>query len=95
MKLRQFFTLLITTLLAILVIVIIWTQIVPEYQAKAEIFVSPVILRLVFDTEDTGLIPLYSSFINVQISIITSQAVLKMVLDQREVQNTNWYKNLS
>ena len=86
------------TLLAVFVLVAapaiaaIWIQVVPEYQAKAEVQVRPIIPYLVFRTEDSGMIPLYSSFLNTQVSIMRSLVVLQRVLDQQEVQETQWYK---
>jgi len=71
----------------------IWTQIVPKYQARGEVRVRPIIQQLVFRTEDNGMIPLYSSFVNTQVAIIRSQTVLQRVLDRKEdVQNTQWFK---
>lgn len=75
------------------IIAAVWTQIVPQYQARAEIRVRPIIPRLVFRTEDNGLIPLYDSFVNTQVSVIRGQKVLQRVLDQNEVRETQWYKN--
>jgi len=79
-------------LMAALVIVAIWTQIIPEYRTEAEIRVQPIIPHLVFQTEDNGMIPLYESFVNTQVSIMRSMIVLQRVLDQSEVQGTKWYK---
>ena len=70
----------------------IWTQVVPEYRARAQVQVRPIIPYLVFRTEDSGMIPLYSSFVNTQVSIIESLVVLQRALDQQEVQETQWYK---
>jgi len=70
----------------------IWTLVVPKYRAQAELRVRPIIPYLVFQTEDSGKIPLYDSFVNTQVSIIMSSAVLQRVLDQSEVQETIWYK---
>ncbi len=86
------------TLLVIFVLVaapaiaVIWTQVVLEYRARAEIRVRPIIPYLVFRTEDSGMIPLYSSFVNTQVSIIKGFVVLQRALDQQEVQETQWYK---
>lgn len=71
---------------------IIWTQIVPKYQARAEVRVRPIIPYLVFRTDDNGMIPLYNSFLNTQVSIIRSLTVLQRVLEQQEIQKTQWYK---
>ena len=86
------------TILAIFVlaaapaITAIWTQVVPKYQARAELRVRPIIPYLVFRTEDSGMIPLYQSFVNTQVSIMRSLPVLQRVLDQQEIQETQWYK---
>ncbi|MGB2819589.1 MAG: polysaccharide biosynthesis tyrosine autokinase [Phycisphaerae bacterium] len=73
-------------------IVSIWMLVVPEYQARAEVRVRPIIPRLVFSTEDNGLIPLYQSFMNTQVSIMRSPTVLQRVLDQQDVRQTRWYR---
>ena len=86
------------TILAVFVLVAapmiaaIWTQVIPKYQARAEVRVRPIIPYLVFRTEDSGMIPLYSSFVNTQVSIMRSLTILQRVLDQQEVQETQWYK---
>jgi succinoglycan biosynthesis transport protein ExoP len=71
----------------------IWTQIKPVYSARAELRIRPIIPHIVFRTEDNGMIPLYDSFINTQVSIIKSTRVLQRVLDQKEVQETQWYRS--
>jgi len=78
-------------LMAALVIAAIWTQIIPEYKAEAEVRIRPVIPRLVFRSEDNGMIPLYESFVNTHVSIMRGSTVLQRVLDQQEVQETQWY----
>ncbi len=72
-------------------IAVIWTQIVPQYKARAEVRIRPIIPRLVFRTEDNGQIPFYESFVNTQVSMIRSLTVLQCVLDRPEVQQTDWY----
>jgi len=87
------------TILAIFVLVTapmiaaVWTQVIPKYRARAELRARPFIPFLVFRTEDTGAVPFYSSFVNTQVSIMRSLSVLQRVLDQQEVQQTQWYKN--
>jgi succinoglycan biosynthesis transport protein ExoP len=71
----------------------IWTLIVPKYRARAEVRVRPIIPFLVFRTEDSGMIPLYSSFLNTQVSIIRGLTVLQRVLDRSEIQQTQWYRS--
>jgi uncharacterized protein involved in exopolysaccharide biosynthesis len=78
--------------MAAIAIAAIWTQIIPEYRASAEIRIRPIVPHLVFRTEDNGMIPLYESFMNTQVSIMRGSTVLQRVLDQQEVQETLWYK---
>jgi capsular exopolysaccharide synthesis family protein len=79
-------------LVAALAIAAIWTQVVPKYRARAELRVRPIIPYLVFRTEESGMIPLYDSFVNTQVAIMRSLVVLQRALDQQEVQETQWYK---
>jgi uncharacterized protein involved in exopolysaccharide biosynthesis len=79
-------------MMAAIAIAAIWTQIIPEYRASAEIRIRPIVPHLVFRTEDNGMIPLYESFMNTQVSIMRGSTVLQRVLDQQEVQETLWYK---
>ena len=74
-------------------IAIVWTQVIPVYQARAEIRVRPIIPRLVFRTDENGTIPFYDSFVNTQVSIIRSLTVLNRVLEQEDVQQTQWYQD--
>ena len=69
----------------------IWTLIVPMYGARAEVRVRPIIPRLVFRTDENGMIPFYSGFMNTQVAIIRSRAVLQRVLEQEDVRKTQWY----
>ncbi len=68
-----------------------WMLNPPKYEAKASVEVSPIIPRLVYDTENNGPIPLYQQYLNNQVSIIRSPEVLNRVLDHPEVQQTSWY----
>jgi len=85
--------LIVFVLVAVPAIAAIWTQIVPEYKARAEVRVRPIIPTLVFRTDDNGAIPFYEPFVNTQVSIIRSPYVLQRVLDTQEVQDTQWYKD--
>ncbi|MHC4569673.1 MAG: hypothetical protein ACYTE3_28435, partial [Planctomycetota bacterium] len=64
-------------LLAAPAIAAIWTQVTPQYQAKAMIQISPIIPHLVFKTEDTGIMPLYDSFVNTQVHVVQGPKVLR------------------
>ena len=80
-------------LVAVPSLALIWTQIIPKYQSTAQIRVRPIIPFLVFKTEDNGAIPLYSSYVQTQCSIIKTDTVLQRVLDLQEIRNTQWYTN--
>ena len=92
MKRRTILALAVFVLVAAPAIAIIWTMIEPRYQAKGVVLVRPIVPRLVFKTDDNGMIPFYESFVNTHVSIIRSQTVLQRVLDRREVQETQWHK---
>ncbi len=70
----------------------IWTLVNPKFTAHGEILVRPIIPTLVFRTEENGMIPLYESYKNTQVAIILGPNVLQRVLDNPDVQNTDWYK---
>lgn len=72
---------------------LVWTQIVPKYQAQAQVRVRPIIPYLVFKTEDSGAVPFYESYLQTQSAIIKTDTVLQRVLDQPEIKQTQWYKN--
>lgn len=80
-------------MIAVPAIAAIWTLVVPKYRAQAEVRVRPIIPYLVFQTEESGKIPLYDSFVNTQVSIILSSVVLQRVVDQPVIQQTQWYQN--
>ena len=71
----------------------IWILVQPLYEAKAIIRVSPVGPRIVFRTEDNGMVPLYQSFLNTQVAIIRSPTVLQRVLDNAAIRETQWFKD--
>ena len=83
--------LVVSILVAVPAIIAIWSLVVPDYRAVAEVRVRPIIPRLVFKTENNGLIPLYQSYLNTQVLVIRSPTVLQRVLDRPDVQETAWY----
>jgi hypothetical protein len=93
MRKRSILTLVVFVLVSAPVIALVWTCVIPEYQAKAEVRVHPSVPRLVFRTDENGAIPFYDSFVKTQVSIIKSTTILQRVLDQAEVKKTQWYKN--
>lgn len=80
-------------LVAVPALAFIWTQIPPRYEAKAVIEVSPIIPRVVFKTEESGIIPLYQQYLNSQVAVIRSLTILQRVLEQPSVRETSWYKS--
>lgn len=92
--LRYKWQVLLTTLLvAAAAIPAIWVFVVPLYEARAVVRVSPVGARIVFSTEDNGMVPLYQSFLNSQVSIIRSTPVMQRVLENPKTQATKWYRD--
>jgi len=73
---------------------LIWLFIKPTYQATATVRISPVVHRIVFETEDNAKLmgSLYASFLNTQVPIIQSRTVLERVLDRADVKATTWYQ---
>ncbi len=70
---------------------VIWLFMQPTYKAKAAVRVRPVVPVMMFQTEDTGMVPLYQSYLNTQVDIILRPIVLQRVLDRPQVQQTGWY----
>jgi Mrp family chromosome partitioning ATPase len=75
------------------IIAMVWTQIVPQYQARRAIRVRPVIPRVLFRTDENGTVPFYDSFVNTQVGLILSPKVLDRVLEEPKVQQTRWYRS--
>ncbi len=69
----------------------VWMFVIPQYRAEALIRVSPIVPRVLYQFEENGILPLYSSYLNTQVSVIRSPRVLKRVLDLKAVQETQWY----
>jgi len=72
---------------------VIWLKVAPTYRATALVRVSPVVSRIVFKTEDNGIVPLFWSYLNTQVSIIQSSRVLQHVLEREDVRRTDWYRS--
>lgn len=73
----------------------VWTRMPPQYRATATVRVLPVVPRLLFRTDDNGMIPLYQSFVNTQVTIMESPDVLGRALEREDVQKTRWYQKNS
>ncbi len=72
-------------------ILTIWILMKPLYSATGQVRVRPIIPHLVFQTEESGTIPFYQSYLNTQVGVMRSPIVLQRVLDLPEVQATGWY----
>lgn len=77
--------------IAVPAVTVIWAVTVPKYAARGEVRVRPIIPHLVFKTEDSGPIQFYHPYLNTQVAVIRSPAVLDRVLDDDEVRKTAWY----
>lgn len=86
---------LIGTLLAAPAISAIWMLLEPSFRAQSVIRIAPKIPRLVFDTEDNGVVPFYQGYVNTQEAVMRSPLVLERVLDQSDVRETDWYRRLT
>lgn len=73
----------------------LWTLLPPEYTAVGQIQIRPVVPRLVFQTDENGVIPYYDAYVNTQVDIIRGPGVLQRVLNQPEVKQTRWYLDLA
>jgi len=82
-------------LVSVPAVALIWTQAALQYRAQAHVRVRPIIPYLVFKTEDSGMIPLYGSFLKTQVSIIKSSLVLRRALERQELEETQWHKHPS
>lgn len=71
---------------------LIWSYVKPTYIANALIQVEPVGRRVIFETEDVGILPYYRQFVNTQVAMIKSSVVMEKVLLESGVQQTTWYR---
>lgn len=89
---HRWMVLICTAIMGAIASAVIWTTVVPLYQATAQISVAPRVPRVVFQTDENGVVPLYKSYQNTQVAVILSPTVLERVLDLPDVQKTTWYK---
>ncbi|HEY3241975.1 MAG TPA: polysaccharide biosynthesis tyrosine autokinase, partial [Phycisphaerae bacterium] len=82
----------VAALASAIVIPLIWMFVVPMYRSRALIHVGPGNKRLVYRDEDNTPSPFYRTFLNTQVQIIQSPAVLERVLDDPDVRQTPWYR---
>lgn len=70
----------------------VWYSVTPLYRTRATVEISPTNPRILYKTEDTGLIPMYQQYLNSQVGIIVSNTVLQRVIERTDVQATAWYQ---
>lgn len=74
-------------------LVTVWTTYVAEYRSQAIIWVKPKRERIVYNTDENRVIGNYKRYLNSQVGLIQSNAVLRRVLEQPAVRNTKWYND--
>lgn len=89
------------TMLAVFAIVtpaliaLVWNRVEPQYESTAVIHVASVVPRVLYKTDDNGKVPLYSAYLNTQVSLIQGPEVLERVFERDDVRQTSWYQNSS
>ena len=68
----------------------IWLLVKPFYSTFASIRIAPIVPRIIFDTEDNGVMPLYHSFVSTQLSVVRSPDLLRRVVENGAVAQTEW-----
>lgn len=69
----------------------VWLLMRPTFESRAVVQVSPKSSRLVYQTDQNGVVPFYESYLNTQVSVIRSPTVLQRVVDRESVRKTRWY----
>jgi len=89
--LRYKWTMVVTFLLLTAISVpAIWLFVKPFYSTSAAIRIAPIVPRIIFDTEDNGVMPLYHSFVSTQLTVLTSPELLRRVTENPQVRATHW-----
>lgn len=70
----------------------VWFLMPPLYRARATVEISPTNPRILYKTEENGLIPMYQQYLNSQVGIIAGNTVLQRVIERKDVRETSWYK---
>lgn len=68
-----------------------WLLIGPTYRSTAVVQVSPIVSRMLYRTDENGVVPFYESYLNTQVSIIRSPTVLQRVIDLDPVKRSHWF----
>ncbi len=90
---RKWTILAVFLLIAVPATTAIWLWGKPQYRARATVEISPTNPRILYKTEDNGLIPMYQQYLNSQVGIIASNKVLQRVVERKDLQETTWYQH--
>jgi len=69
----------------------IWLLYGPTYQAAAIVEVAPAVPRILYRTDENGVIPLYQQYQNDQAADLYGATVLQRVLERQDIRKTLWY----
>ncbi|MBI4581892.1 MAG: AAA family ATPase [Planctomycetes bacterium] len=70
----------------------VWLFTIPTYESTAVVRVEPVVPKIVYPTENNGMLPLYREYMNTQVNAIRNPKVLERVLDREDIRETHWYR---
>lgn len=87
--------LLIFVVMAPSLVAIVWTRVMPMYDSTATMHVASVVPRVIYKTDENGKVPVYSSYLNTQVSLIQSPEVLSRVFERDDIKQTEWYQSSS
>ncbi len=73
----------------------IWMFTQLKYYANAYVQIKPTTQRQIYKLEENSMLPQYQQFVNTNVALIRSPAVLNAVLDLKAVQDTDWYNEPS
>lgn len=74
---------------------VVYYNVKPNYKCTAVVRVSPVVPKVVWETDKSEVTPAYFRHVNTQVSIIQSQPVLRAVLQREDVRDTPWYQKVA
>ncbi len=72
----------------------VWFLLGPKYTAVGKIRLRPVIPRMVYQTDENGLIPYYDYYATTQADLIRSPQIIQKALDQPAARETEWFRGI-
>lgn len=73
----------------------VWSRFDTEYRAEGIVRLAPMIPRVVFSTENNGMVPLYSSFLTTQMQLITNEAILNRAVDMPGIRSLPCFQGIT